>query len=166
MGGDGQPLLSWRVAVLPCLGEQEVYQQFRLDQPRDSPANRALLERIPDVFQHANEELQPGTTVFQRPKGESYLFAPGERIAFRNITDGTSNTIAAVETVANEAVPWTKPADVMVDPANPKANVRDDDREGFYILLADGAVLFLNAEIDGEMLHQMMTRNGGEIIER
>lgn len=54
----------------------------------------------------------------------------------------------------------------MIDPANPKANVLEDDREGFHILLTDGAVLVLNAEIDAEMLHQMMTRNGGEIIER
>ena len=108
MDEDGQPLLCWRVAVLPFLGEQELYQQFRLDQPWDSKAKRELLERIQDVFQHENEKLQPGTTVFQRPKGESYLFAPGERIAFRNITDGTSNPIAAVETVATEAVPWTK----------------------------------------------------------
>jgi hypothetical protein len=93
-------------------------------------------------------------------------FAPGERIAFRNITDGISNTIAAVETVATEAVPWTQPADVMIDPANPKANVLDDDREGFHILLADSAALFFNAAIESEMVHQMMARNGGEIMER
>ena len=44
--------LSWRVAVLPYLGEpeRELYQLFKLDEPWDSPANIQLVERMPSVF--------------------------------------------------------------------------------------------------------------------
>jgi hypothetical protein len=33
---DGKQLLSWRVALLPFLGEMELYKQFHLDEPWDS----------------------------------------------------------------------------------------------------------------------------------
>ena len=47
---DGKPLLSWRVAILPQLGHQALYTEFHQDEPWDSPHNKALLERMPEVF--------------------------------------------------------------------------------------------------------------------
>ena len=49
-GPDGKPLLSWRVAILPYLSENELYQSFKLDEPWDSPHNKPLLERMPQLF--------------------------------------------------------------------------------------------------------------------
>jgi hypothetical protein len=43
---DGKPLLSWRVAILPYLDEVELYKQFRLDEPWDSPHNSALIKKM------------------------------------------------------------------------------------------------------------------------
>ncbi len=34
---DGKPLLSWRVAILPYVEQQELYNKFKLDEPWDSP---------------------------------------------------------------------------------------------------------------------------------
>ena len=45
--GDGTPLLSWRVALLPQLGYQQLYDRFHLDEPWDSPHNRPLLALMP-----------------------------------------------------------------------------------------------------------------------
>ena len=42
----GKPLLSWRVAILPLLDQQGLYEKFKLDEPWDSPHNRALLTSI------------------------------------------------------------------------------------------------------------------------
>src|SRR5262245_20576013 len=33
---DGKPLLSWRVAILPFIGEDKLYKEFKLDEPWDS----------------------------------------------------------------------------------------------------------------------------------
>lgn len=33
---DGNPLLSWRVAVLPFIEQQALYEKFRLDEPWNS----------------------------------------------------------------------------------------------------------------------------------
>jgi RNA polymerase sigma factor (sigma-70 family) len=50
-GKDGKALLSWRVAILPYLDLNSVYQQFHLDEPWDSPHNRKLLETsVPKVY--------------------------------------------------------------------------------------------------------------------
>ena len=49
-GPDGKPLLSWRVAILPYLEENELYLSFKLDEPWDSPHNKPLLERMPYLY--------------------------------------------------------------------------------------------------------------------
>ncbi len=42
----GKPLLSWRVHLLPLLDEQDLYNQFKLNEPWDSPNNIKLLDKI------------------------------------------------------------------------------------------------------------------------
>ena len=52
-GGDvptGKALLSWRVALLPFLEENELYKQFHLDEAWDSDHNKKLLAKMPRVF--------------------------------------------------------------------------------------------------------------------
>jgi len=46
----GKPLLSWRVALLPYLGQQDLYKKFRLNEPWDSAHNRELISLMPDVY--------------------------------------------------------------------------------------------------------------------
>lgn len=42
--------LSWRVQILPFLGEQELYAKFHLDEPWNSEHNLLLAKEIPDVL--------------------------------------------------------------------------------------------------------------------
>ncbi len=44
---DGKPLLSWRVAILPYLEQQGLYNQLHLDEPWDSDHNRQVLSSMP-----------------------------------------------------------------------------------------------------------------------
>src|SRR5262249_39482337 len=46
----GRPLLSWRVALLPHIGQESLYKQFNLDEPWDGPNNKKLLEKMPKVY--------------------------------------------------------------------------------------------------------------------
>ena len=55
---DGKPLLSWRVHILPFVGESALYQQFNLNEPWDSPTT-PLDARMPRV-RNANSEIQGG----------------------------------------------------------------------------------------------------------
>src|SRR5262249_41965572 len=46
----GKPLLSWRVAILPYIEEDNLYKQFRLDEPWNSEHNLKLLEKMPKSY--------------------------------------------------------------------------------------------------------------------
>ena len=56
---DGTPLLSWRVAILPQLGYQSLYDRFRKDEPWDSPHNLALLPEMPPEFSCPGDPWRP-----------------------------------------------------------------------------------------------------------
>src|SRR6516165_3014449 len=109
---DGKPLLSWRVSLLPFLEDQGLYQQFRLDEPWDSPHNLQLLPRMPRVYAPFNGKRtpEPYTTYYQVfvGKGAAFETRKGLRLS-QDFPDGTSKTFLIVE--AGEPVPWTKPED-------------------------------------------------------
>ncbi len=114
---DGKPLLSWRVAILPYIEQQGLYNRFKLDEPWDSPHNKELIKEMPQTYvcpSRANAE--PGTTTYRVFVGPGALFEEGKGTNIANITDGTSNTIMISE--SSESVPWTKPdAELKFDPA-------------------------------------------------
>ncbi len=161
---DGKPLLSWRVAILPFIDQLPLYQQFHLDEPWDSEHNIKLIDKMPAFYVHPELQTKPNTTVYQRPRGKEMIMSSDKGLRFRDILDGTSNTILTVETLPAEAVEWTKPADLKVDLSKPKLGMCDGTRNGFNALIADGSVLFLSTNIDPEVLKSLLTRAGGESI--
>ncbi len=63
---NGKALLSWRVELLPYLGEGELYNQFKRDEPWDSPHNRKLLSKMPAVYAPPGVKTQrPYSTFYQ-----------------------------------------------------------------------------------------------------
>src|SRR5262249_22217463 len=46
----GKPLLSWRVAILPYIEQQALYNQFKRDEPWDSEHNKKLLAKMPAIY--------------------------------------------------------------------------------------------------------------------
>ncbi len=46
----GKPQLSWRVLILPYIDQNELYKQFKLDEPWDSEHNKKLIEKMPAVY--------------------------------------------------------------------------------------------------------------------
>jgi hypothetical protein len=144
-----RPLLSWRVALLPFLGEQDLYNQFKRNEPWDSEHNRKLLAKMPSVY--APPTTKAGErTYYQAIVGTGAVWQPRHSLRLIDILDGTSNTILLVEAAA--AVPWTKPEDLpyVTDQALPKfGGLFGGD---FHALFADGAVKFLSAKGDEEQL--------------
>ncbi len=72
----GAPLHSWRVLILPYLGEseRELYGRLRLDEPWDSEANRAFHGQAPEVFCCRESQGAAGETVFSVLLGEDGFF--------------------------------------------------------------------------------------------
>ncbi len=174
----GKPLLSWRVQLLPYLDEQALYDEFHLEEPWDSPHNRQLIERMPEVFSDPNAELRralgAGRTTYVAPVAAETLFPPrsalpdGEPLRIRDVTDGTSKTILLVEVLPERAVVWTKPEDWQVNLDRPREGVVRPDRTGFVAAFCDGSVRFLPNEVDAMVLRAIdpRRRRGSGLIRR
>lgn len=170
-GKDGKKLLSWRVQLLPHLGEEELYKQFHLDEPWDSPHNRTLIAKMPPVFACPSGagRAEKGMTTYWVPVGEKTMFGGKQGTAIRDIRDGAANTIMLVEVGPEEAVVWTKPDDLQTDPANSFPGVRrlrGLHGGGFNAVFCDGHVKFMKMkDIDPKKLRAMFTHDGGEPID-
>ncbi len=163
---NGKPLLSWRVAILPFLDEQTLYNELHRDEPWDSPHNRKLLDRMPKVYRHPRARPKDAhATYYQVFTGKGALFDGKKGLTLGQITngDGTSYTLLVVE--AAEAVPWTKPADLVYDPDRPLPRLGGHFPGATPVLFADGSVRSLRDRIKEKTLRALITWNGGEVID-
>jgi len=160
---DGKPLLSWRVALLPYLDEKLLYNQFKLDEPWDSPHNKKLLAKMPKVYMPLGVDTKMHSTIFRVFVGPGAAFEGTKGMRVASFTDGTSNTILVVE--AGEAVPWTKPDELSFTPKGKLPKVGGHFKNGFNVLMGDGSVRRIRANFDPELLRAAITRNGGEVLD-
>ena len=83
---NGKPLLSWRVAILPYLEEEDLHEQFHLDEPWDSEHNKKLIARMPAVFRCPDSQAAPGKTTYLTVRGKDTIFPGDKGIASRRIS--------------------------------------------------------------------------------
>jgi hypothetical protein len=168
---EGKPLLSWRVHILPFIEQENLYKQFKLDEPWDSPNNIKLLDRMPSTFaltmRPAKRKGETFVRVFTGRDTPFDLTAPrpgpitlGLRLT--DFLDGTSNTLMIVE--AAEAVPWTKPDDLPYDAKKPIPKLGGAVPGRFFAVFADGSVRSLSTKLDEVVLRALITPKGGEVV--
>ena len=187
-GPDGKPWHSWRVLILPFLEGNEVYNQYRFDEPWDGPNNRKLLAQMPKVYSDPiHGENKEFYTHYALPTGDDTIFeADGIDMAdkadkrfmgagrgIRDVLDGTSNTILTVSVTPEQKIPWMKPEDFEVGVSIPDVGKKDSipapyavgTGKGVPVGFADGSVRTLTDAMSGEMLLALLTRAGGEVID-
>ncbi|MDB5350759.1 MAG: hypothetical protein JWN86_2006 [Planctomycetota bacterium] len=173
----GKPLLSWRVLILPYLEQGELYNQFHLNEPWDSPHNLTLVNKMPASYAPVGRNSDPGKTYMQAFVGPGTAFegAEGERLTVRegrsNFPDGPGQTILFVE--AGKPVPWSAPIDIPYGVNVPIPVLGGSYRRKkelfhlppateFYAQISDGTVKRFPWSLPASRLRAMITRNGGE----
>ena len=162
---DGRRLHSWRVLLLPFLGEecQELYRRYNFSEAWDSPKNKGVLESRPAIFSCPTHGRVPDRN------GTSYLAVVGPGCAFQGralvrksrIMD---QSLLVVETAQCE-VRWTEPYDVDVSNGlDAFSRIGSNHVGGFNGLLADGFVRFFYNDSDQASFKAMFTRHGDEEV--
>lgn len=160
---NGRPLLSWRVHLLPYMDDATLYEEFHLDEPWDSEHNKTLIERMPQIFKSPGvKSAKPGMTTYQTVMGSDMLFEPnGGKVAFSDVTDGMSNTVAVIDASPECDSIWTKPADLMPDVAKLRKALEERFQNGGLVLMTDGQVRLLRRGLDDAAIMELFTRNDG-----
>jgi hypothetical protein len=161
----GKPLLSWRVLILPYVEEEELFKQFKLDEPWDSAHNKKLLARVPKVYAIPGLTKPGGTDTHYRVfvgNGAGFDWVRGMRLP-ADFPDGTSNTLLCV--TAATAVPWTKPDELEFDPEKDMTKLVGLVVNGrMQFGMFDGSVRSIAKIPDKQTFHALITRGGGEVI--
>jgi prepilin-type processing-associated H-X9-DG protein len=170
----GQPLLSWRVAILPYMEQRNLYKQFKLDEPWDSEHNKPCAAALVKLYSAwVQPPLGPdgyGRTLVKRFTGPDTLHRPGEQVDVTKTPDGRATTLLLAE--VGDPVPWTKPDDPAVVPAGrdkpftpkdppvwrgPFANV-------INVAFADGSAASLKPDLERAMTASLIYWNDGRVL--
>jgi hypothetical protein len=159
-GPDGEPWHSWRVLLLPYLGQEQLHARYNFDQPWDGPDNRPLATEAPAVYQcqvssGANDRANYFAIVSRRSMWPAY-----QSVALADVMDGSSNTLQVVEDPRGDVI-WTAPVDLTATEFRQRLPEHsphgDDDSGGRHVVLADGAVRFLRGDLEEALIASLIT---------
>lgn len=161
LGPDGKTPHSWRVELLPYLGQAELYNSYRMNEPWDSANNKKVLSKMPAVFRNSKDKGTTNNSSYFAVVGKNTLFGNKAGLNMRDVTDGTINTIAVVE--AKRDIPWTKPEDIQYDGKKlPKFG--GFFQGGYHVGLGDGSVRFITEKLDQNALKHLLIINDGNEV--
>jgi hypothetical protein len=168
--------LSWRVYLLPFLDEQLLYDQFKHDEPWDSPHNKSLISKMPAIFANFSSKIsrKNGKTSIHVFVGKNKtpfgLQIDGESVGamlqvIRN-GDGTARTLMAVEAGEDRAKIWTKPGGLPFDPQkNPLDLLGKLPEKLFVALFCDGHARIIKSSISPAILRNLIQHNDNQLID-
>jgi len=168
-GPNGQPWHSWRVLLLPYLDQQELFDQYRFDEPWNGPKNRKLHDHLFTVYRCPTDDSDLSRTSYFVVSGPGMMFEPGKQIKSTDATDGASNTILVVE-AAGQDVHWMEPRDLdgaqlanqINAPGQP--SISSAHPKIAHVALVDEGELAVGDDADPAAIRAMLTRDAGETV--
>ncbi len=162
---DGKPYHSWQTMILPFVDNAQLYNQIDFDQSWTDPANQRYFQLELPIYLNPviEEKTSPKGLGLSHYVGNKLLLKTNGDMGLRNITDGASNTIMAIETGENFKA-WGDPTN-LAEPINIMgAGKKLSFTGGNHVLLGDGSVRFVSENIDPVVLKALSTPAGGEKI--
>jgi hypothetical protein len=164
-GGNGMhPGLSWRVAILPFIEEEDLYAKFHLDEPWDSPHNKTLIPLMSRTYANPGVEDAPGFTRYRAVVGDFTAFekpvAGREPLGRdpKNWPDGIRKPVCVVE--AADPVVWTRPDELEYDPTQPLPRLGAYWSGRCQIVFSDASVGSYRPDTDEAELRELFSGPG------
>jgi hypothetical protein len=166
--GEGTPMHSWRVLILPYIEAEELYRAYDFDEPWNGPNNILLADRMPQIY-HCPTELESNSmTNYVVLVGKDTAFPFDKPTSYRDFRDGLGNTILLAE-IAHSDIMWLEPRDLVVDEMSFSINheslpsISTSRRRGPYVVTAGGVTAYcLGRQLRPETLRAFSTVAGGE----
>jgi prepilin-type processing-associated H-X9-DG protein len=167
---NGRPMHSWRVLILPWLEQQEVYNQYRFDEPWDGPNNRKLHDLIVSAYSCPSHPGPRCSTSYVAVVGPGTAWRGAASSRLEDVKDDPNRTILLVE-VSGPSFHWMEPRDLEFDRmsleingSNNASGLSSAHPGGANVLLHDGAVRFLPGKTAPETLRALLTVAGGDEV--
>jgi hypothetical protein len=178
--------VGWMARILPFVEQQAVHDRIDFRSRFDSEANKPMLAVRIRSFENPlislPDELVGGmgrtdyvgitgvgheTVLDAKVTRKSGIFGLNRHTRFRDVLDGTSNTMMVME-ANGEPAAWGDPVrSVRALTAQPYLNGPDGLGSlptGCHVLMADGSVRFISVNTDPSVMEAMATMAGGEVI--
>lgn len=169
MDAAGKPLYSWRVLILPYLGEESLLANFKLNEAWDSPANSQLLAQCPDVYNSPGSGSNSAFSNYVLITGAGTVFPTTGPLKPAQISDGLDRTLLVVET-DNSMNDWSKPFDIDISKMSSRIGAPGPDTiggthaEGAAAVFADGEPAWLSIDLPAAIVDASITPNGSESL--
>jgi Protein of unknown function (DUF1559) len=157
--------LSWRVALLPHLGHDALFEQVDVGKDWNHPRNQPLWDKRPPQYDCPWQPPSNATlTPFQVFTGPRTLFPDAKaEVRLEDIPDGTAHTILFAQAAA--PVVWTKAQDMVIPPSPPWPNSPQPlplPSGRFLAVMADATVRMIDrGKINDNILRQLIDPRDG-----
>lgn len=161
----GRRLHSWRTLILPYLEQAELYKTIDFTKAWDDPVNAEAAKHLLDVYQCPSTTPDGNKTVYMAIVGPHAFLTPEKSRTHSDIVDGASNTVAIVEVPAEQGVHWMSPQDIDSEKFTTQMSDKGNQHiGGGHVVMADGTVRFLSANLDAKTRTALSTIDGNETL--
>ena len=159
--GSGIKTLSWRVALLPYLGYEELFKKFDPKVPWNKEPNKSLLQYIPDCY--VSPERFDTKTNLQTPADRRFIFGLDRSRRVHAVEDGLENTIMLIEVSDSLADEWTRPTDFAPkDIGKIREEIGGLRKDGTFAAWANGWPVLLASGLSNDELLNAFTFDAGD----